>query len=201
MKNLIILFIMSLLCGCKVIDDPVDTGICESDKTKTMWEYFVNGQNGDWGLVTEAIEYAGVKNMFDGSDPDYKEITFFGPTALSIRKCLYENGLKTIYDLTPEEVKSMLISHLVSGKIMKNDCDFEVKGTNEGGKIVTSLTGKKLRVFRIKTPGQYGPETGPVLMGLHALESGFKANIASSDIELKNGVIHSLTYDYTWTEL
>ena len=201
MKKLILLITIASLSACKVIDDPVDTGICQSDKTKTMWEYFLSDTHGDWTIITEAIQYAGIKYIFDGSDSRYQQITFFGITDFSIKKFLYENQLQTIYDLTPEKCKTMLLSHIITEKRMKDSFGFEVKGTNDGGTILTTLSGKQLRIYRITTPGKYGPESGPVLMAIHALESGFKADIASANIEVKNGVVHALAYTYAWTEL
>lgn len=141
MKKLIILFIVPLLYCCTVLDDPIDTGSAESNVHQTMWEHLVNDTT--WQRVTGAIEHAGIKYMFDGSDPDYQEVTFFGVTNQSIIRFLIENELKDVSDLAPEKCKMMLLSHMVSGKIMKDDCEFEIKGTNEGGTVVTSLTGKK----------------------------------------------------------
>lgn len=201
MKNIIILLIISLFCSCKVIDDPIDTGICISNTDETMWEYFVKDTKNNWDSIIVAIEYADIKYMFDGSDPEYKELTFFGITNMSIQMFLYQNELNSIHDLTPEKCKSMLLSHIVPGKVMKDDCDFEVKGTNEGGSMLTSITGKKIRAYRIKSPGIYGPESGPQYLAIHAQETGFKADVASSDIEVKNGVVHSLSYSYVWAEL
>lgn len=199
MKKLIILFIVPLLYCCTVLDDPIDTGIAESNIDQTMWEHFVNDTA--WQQVTSAIEHAGIKYMFDGSDPDYQEVTFFGVTNQSIIRFLIENELKDVSDLAPEKCKMMLLSHMVTGKIMKDDCEFEIKGTNEGGTIVTSLTGKKIRIYRITTPGIHGPESGPQYLAIHALESGFKADVVSADNEFKNGVMHTLIDSYTWTEL
>lgn len=201
MKNTILYLILLSFCSCEVIDDPVDTGNFKSDKSKTLWEYFTGASPDNWELLVEAIEYAGIKHVFDGSDPNYKEITCFGVTNYSIEKFLYENGMRNISDLSPEACKAMVLSHLIPGKYLKNTFDFEVRGTNEGGSIFTTLTGKSLRIYRIKTPGPYGPESGPTLLGIHAPESGFKASVASEDIEVKNGVVHALAYDYIWNEL
>lgn len=199
MKNLIILFSVLLACSCKVIDDPIDTGICESNTDLTMWEYL--NRSRQWDSIVRAIEYAGIKTMFDGTDPQYRNITFLGTTNYCIIAFLIENGYESITDLTPKECKTMLLSHMISGKVMKNDCDYEVKGTNDGGTITTSLTGKKIRLYRIKTGGTYGPESGPQFLAIHALKSGFKADVVSADIEVKNGVVHSLSTSYVWTEL
>lgn len=147
------------------------------------------------------LVYRCLKYMFDGSAPEYQEITFFGLTNESINRFLIENGLTKVTDLTPEKCKTMLLSHMVSGKLMKDDCDFEIKGTNEGGTIVNSMSGEKIRVYRITTPGKNGPKSGPQLLALHTLESGFKADIISADNEFRNGVIHLLILEYTWTEL
>jgi len=64
-----------------------------------------------------------------------------------------------------------------------------------------TLTGKDLRVYRIKTDYMGIPDIGPEGLAIHALESGHIVRVASADIEMNNGMVHSLSYSYMWTEL
>ena len=65
----------SLLSSC---DDDYfhDSGLADGKHDCTMWEYFqTDGEN--WDSTMILIEHAGLKEVFDGTNPDYKEITFF----------------------------------------------------------------------------------------------------------------------------
>ena len=98
------------------------------------------------------FEYAGLTDIFEGTNPDYKEITFFGPTNMSIRKFFLEQTGEAIYhtirEIPVELVRDMILAYLVEGKKMKETFDYEVKGTLTGGAEVYSLNNVKLRVYR-----------------------------------------------------
>ncbi len=95
----------------------------------------------------------------------------------------------------------MLLSHVVPGRMMKTDFDYEVKGTLTGGTMVTTLSGVELRVYR--TRSEYGgvPDIGAEGLAIHAIISGQMASVASANIETRSGVVHSLSYTYQFTEL
>ena len=97
--------------------------------------------------------------------------------------------------------REMLLSHIIPGKIMKTGFDYEVKGTLTGGTMVTTLSGVELRVYRTKSSYGGVPDIGAEGLRIHAPVSGNIASIASADIEVTNGVVHSLDYTYQFTQL
>ena len=67
-----------------------DTGLAYGKHDCSMWEYFAK-DHADWDSVVMMIERAGLVNIFDGTHPQYKEITFFGITNLSVNQFLVKN--------------------------------------------------------------------------------------------------------------
>lgn len=207
MKQIFIILIGLLsLGGCEKYDI-IDTGKAKGVYEGSMWEYF-HTNHYDWDSVVVAIEHAGVRDIFEGTNPDYPEITFFGMTNWSVKHfimhTLDDNGnqqYSCIRDIPAEECRRMILSHVAKGKQMKDSFDFEIRNTLEGGTEVVSLVGHKLRVYRIRTDFGSLLGQGAVGLGVHGLESGQVAAVASSDIQTDNGVVHSLSYEYEWTEL
>ena len=156
MKGYIFLIgVFCILCSCE--DYYHDSGLANGKHDCTMWEYF-ESQPGDWDSTMILIEHAGLKDVFDGTNPDYKEITFFGVTNLSIEQLLvktidddWEPIYNRVKDIPVDLCRDMLLSHIIPGKMMKTGFDYEVKGTLTGGTMVTTLSGVELRVYRTKS--------------------------------------------------
>jgi len=169
-----------------------------------MMDYLRSDHN-NWDSIVVAIEYAGLTGIFEGTNPDYKEITFFGPTNMSIRKFFLEQTGEEIYqsirEIPVELVRNMILAYLVEGKKMKESFDYEIKGTLTGGTDVYSLNNVKLRVYRTQSEFNGIPDIGAEGLKIHAEVSGQMASIASADIETNNGVVHSLSNRFTWVEL
>lgn len=203
---LILMAIVSFLTGCSN-DYYHDSKLANGKHDCSIWEYMQNDPD-NWELVSVMIEKGGLKNIFDGSHPDYPQITFFGPTNYSVREFLlkHENDegeriYHSLNDVPAEVCRQMVLSHIVPKRMMKDEFDYEIKGTETGGTIVKTLTGIDLRVYRIKTPYHDIPDLGPEYLAIHALEKGYKVDIASADIECTNGVVHSLSNTYEMAEL
>lgn len=184
-----------------------DSGLANGKHDCSMWEY-LHTDGRDWDSTVVMIERAGLRSLFDGGDSENGEITFFGPTNYSIMQFLYktlddvgEVMYERIADIPVEMCRQMILSHVIRGKKMSTDFDFEVKGTLTGGSVETTLTGRQLRVYRVR--GEYNgiPDIGPEGLMIHALEGGHIAGVASSNIETTNGVVHSLSYTHQLTEL
>lgn len=60
---------------------------------------------------------------------------------------------------------------------------------------------QELRIFRAKSSYMGIADIGAESLGFHALVTGFLVGIASADIEMNNGVVHSLSYTYQFSEL
>ncbi|WP_018339514.1 fasciclin domain-containing protein [Butyricimonas synergistica] len=206
MKGYIFLIgVFCILCSCE--DYYHDSGLANGEHDCTMWEYF-ESQPGDWDSTMILIEHAGLKDVFDGTNPDYKEITFFGVTNLSIEQLLvktidddWEPVYNRVKDIPVDLCREMLLSHIIPGKMMKTGFDYEVKGTLTGGTMVTTLSGVELRVYRTKSSYGGVPDIGAEGLRIHASVSGNMASIASADIEVTNGVVHALDYTYQFTQL
>lgn len=202
MKYLIIIISVLSLSACEKYN-VINTGKANGVHDCTMWEYF-HTNHYDWDSVIVAVEHAGLTYLFDGPD----SLTFFGMTNFSIKHFLKhtldESGNREyncIKDIPADICKRMILSHVVQGKRMKDSFDYGVRNKNEGGTEVISLSGGKLRVFRTKEDYGDFTEKGAVTLGVHGLAAGVVVPVASSDIQVSNGVVHSLVYEYEWTEL
>lgn len=210
MKQMIYVVMLVASCcwmiGC---DDDYyhDSGLANGKHDCTVWEY-LHTDGRDWDSTVVMIERAGLESLFKGEDDENKEITFFGPTNYSIMQFLYktldENGEEKyarIADIPVGVCRQMILSHVIRGKKMSTDFDYEVKGTLTGGSVEESLTGKPLRVYRSRGSFHDVPDIGPEALSVHALGSGHIVMVASSNIEMTNGIVHSLSYTYELTEL
>ena len=200
---LLICITVTLLASCEK-DYQHDTGLADGYHACSMMEYLSSDHTNRASTVV-AVDSAGLTDIFEGTNPDYKEITFFGPTNMSIRKFFLEQTGETIYhsirEIPVELVRDMILAYLVEGKKMKETFDYEVKWTLTGGTEVYSLNNVKLRVYRTQSEFNGIPDIGAEGLKIHAEVSGQMASIASADIETNNGVVHSLSNRFTWVEL
>lgn len=207
MKYYIIFLLILLAFGACEKDNYHDSGVANGKFDGTMWEY-LQSDHKNWDSVVVAIRHAGLVDVFDGTNPEYKEITFFGITNLSIDQFLFktvdEDGNRlynSIQDIPADMCRRMILSYVIPKRMMKEEFDNEVKGTLTGGTVVKTLTGVDLRVFRRKSDYGSVADIGAESLYIHALESGHISRIASADITPNNGVVHSLSYTFQWTEL
>ena len=78
MKTILFICItVTLLASCEK-DYQNDTGLADGYHDCSMMDYLRSDHN-NWDSIVVAIEYAGLTGIFEGTNPDYKEITFFGP--------------------------------------------------------------------------------------------------------------------------
>ena len=184
-----------------------DSGLADGKHDCTVWEY-LQTDHYNWDSVIVMIEHAGLKDVFDGTNPEFKQITFFAPTNLSVNQFLFKTTGETgdmvyssVKDVPVELCRKMLLAHVLNRRMMKEDFDYEVKGTLTGGTMVTTIGGVELRVYRTRTPYNGIPDIGPESLFFHAVTSGHIAMVASADIDMMNGVVHSLSYTYEFTKL
>lgn len=210
MERIMILLLTAtaFMTGC-VDNNYHDTGLANGVYDGTVWEYMKAGSQ--WDSAVLIIERAGLTGIFDGTDPEYREgITFFGFTNFTVWRFMantLDKNRKRKYtrvsDMPVELCRRMTLDYVIKGKRMKDSFGYEIPGTLQGGTEVKTLSGVSLRVYRIKTPHPDTeiPDKGPEFLGIHALKSGHRAMIASSDNEADNGVVHSLPYTFLWSEL
>ena len=56
-------------------------------------------------------------------------------------------------------------------------------------------------MFRAKSSYMGIADIGAESLGIHALVNGYIVGIASADIEMNNGIVHSLSYTYQFSVL
>ena len=210
MKKLIYLCLSVLIMHSCDNDYYHDSGLAKGVHDCSLMEYMENTGNNNWDSAVVAIRYTGLEDVFNGTDPQYKEgITFFGFTNYSVfqflEKTVDAEGNRlyhSIRDIPVDVCRKMVLCHVIRGKVVMQDVDYEIKGTLEGGTDCETLTGITLRVYRIKMPSANGtPDTGADKLAIHARVSGHMATVASCNIQTQNGIVHSLRSDYQWTEL
>lgn len=194
----VVLFVSVISCQTKWNFE--NTGFVDGHFDGTMYEY-LQSNHYDWDSTVLLIERAGLEDLFNGNDPEYKEITFLGPTNHSIRKWMRNNGVKSLNTIEPEKCKEMILRHVIKGKYMRKDIPAGKRGENaqqqgEGGQVYTSVGGAKLWLFTFQEEYSGVIGTGAVNIYLFSLDKLANIDIASSDIEPNNGVVHSLSYEF-----
>lgn len=70
--------ILAGLSACDTKQDWFDSGISSPYHDCSIMEY-LQKDTANWKLTVELIERAELTQLFEGKDPNYKEITFFAP--------------------------------------------------------------------------------------------------------------------------
>ena len=101
-----------------------------------------------------------------------------------------------------EKCKKLILSHLVKGKYEVADIPLGTSDDNESGIIFTGAAENTFRVFSFRETFNGVPETGAIRL---YIRSGFNyttsIDVASTDIEPMNGIVHSLAYGFTLGQL
>lgn len=193
-----------------------DGGLANGKFEGSLWEY-LHSRSYDWDSTVIMIEHAGMKDYFDGTL--YGEVTFFGVTNQSIARYILDHDSDTAVIRKGEqwnEVRGMdaaECAHMLKQLIIPNQRmmmeDFprgrwdQAIGENNsiyyiatGGKEIECVEGK-LFCWTYQDDYNQVPEKGAV--HLHFIPVGqvyAGEQIASSNIETDNGVVHSLSYDF-----
>lgn len=215
MKQVILLgLLITMFIGCTKYNS-IDTGLAQKKYPGNMYEYF-QSDSYNWDSLLVFIEYTGLKEYFTGEKTGYEEITFFGPTNLSIRRAIWgkrswgANGWEYEHTSVKEFVEDkgiaycqeLILRHIVKGKYEVKDIPRGTDADSESGIIFTSAFGSTFRVFSFRTPYSDTPDTGPVVLYVKGgVNMKTSIDVASTDIEPTNGIVHSLAYGFTWGEL
>ncbi|MEQ2976543.1 fasciclin domain-containing protein [Butyricimonas faecihominis] len=204
MKNISLVLTIAALMACCDKDNYIDSGTHAQKHDCTVWEYFQT-DHANWDSLIVMIKHAGMIEYFDATNKD--EITIFAPTNHSINQYLFQtldnNGercYEKVADLPANECREMLLSYMIHGKKFLQDFDYEVKGTQTGGTMVQALSGIDLRVYRITSTFYDIPDLGAEKLAFQAPE-GYIGTVASCNIEMNNGVVHSLDATCMFTKL
>lgn len=192
---------LALVFGCVACTDEnfIDTGNASGVYDGSVMQYLRHHPQ-NWDSTVVVIEWAGLTQLFEGKDPEYPEITFFGPTNLSIIRYMLDNDIERIKDVEPEVWKNMMLRYVIVGKHKREEVS---KGDSKtGGDSFVTLGGNQLRIYRVLAPYKETPEAGPAELWVHSFETGYSVvQVASADIEPNNGIVHSLMYAFTFGKL
>lgn len=220
MKNILILliFIMSIsLCSC-VKNGYIDTGLANGKHDCTIWEYLNKDDylsNYNWDSTVLVIEKAGLADYFDNPNAD---ITFFGPTSLSIMKYMYEDPDKTNYvteiryeriaDIPADVCRELIMRYVVKGKYKVQDFKkgepLDGRYYGKDGEFMATEGGNEIWTCKwTKSYFENGIEltSGETILLLSSKEYKYDITINSSDIEPNNGIVHSLTYGHVFGKI
>lgn len=210
MKKIVYMGILAgmllLLFGSCSKDNFIKTGLSNGKYDGNMLEYMrAPGHSYDWDSTVLLIERAGLVDLFEGKT--YEQITFFGPTNHSIRRWMIRKAYTRIQDLDPTLCREILLRHVIVGKYMREEIPLG-KGSvdvnnpiGEGGAVFTTLEGNRIWAYTFRDAWNKVPETGALSLYMTSVDKKKKINIASTDIEPNNGVVHSLHYDFTLEEM
>ena len=120
--------------------------------------------------------------------------------------------MKRVADLDPEWCRETLLKHIVKGKVYRDDVTAgksggsgpgEMGGTivGEGGDILETLMGTKIWVYSFRDSYSGIDDLGANELFLKSFEQGILLEVASTDIEPDNCVVHALSYAYTLGEI
>ena len=141
-----------------------------------------------------------IVRLFEGKDPEHKEITFFGITNHSIRRHLLESGYQRVADLDPEWCREMLLRHVIDGKLYRKDIPYgepTLYGTpGTGGSYFDYLGRYANMVFIMKQEKNGVVEHAAKPIYISFMNSQPIFAIASGDIEPDNCLVHALEYNF-----
>ena len=196
MNKIFIILLMVFIGPACTKENFIDTGKASGIFDGNILEYMKNDPY-NWDSTVVVIEWAGLTSLFEGKDAQYPEITFFGPTRLSIPRYMLNNGIERIKDVEPEVWKEMMLRYVIPGKHMKDS--FAVGDIDDGGDEFTAIAGNRIRVYRKLNPYKDTPDVGAATLHIQSIDTGYSiVMIASADIEPDNGAVHSLVYGFTF---
>ena len=219
MKQIVLLgLLVSSFVGCTKYN-AVDTGLAQKKFPGNMYEY-LHSDSYNWDSLLMFIDYLGLEEYFTGKKAGYEEITFFGPTNHSIRRKIYDkftwsptwqkvyvyHSVKEFIEGEGEEYcRQLILSHIVKGKYEVKDIPRGTDDDEESGpfsiKNLTKFPGEEYLVMMensFQEPYEKTPKAGPVVLYVRGGKSmNNKIDVASTDIEPTNGIVHSLAYAFT----
>ena len=193
--------VAGVFTSCDPKQDVWDSGISSPYHDCSIMEY-LRGDEYNWELTVELIEHAGLTELFEGKDPDYPEITFWGFPSYSVLRYLYDNNLESVSEIDVETSRELVMMHVTKGKVLKEDIAYRDKEyyiydeEQTGGTDLYTLTGSHLKVYIDTSDYMFVPDGGSETMYLYSFTAETMVPLASPDIQPTNGVVHSLNYNY-----
>lgn len=208
MKKILYLALVLIAFGSCTKKNYIDTGLANGKHNCTMLDY-MRQDHYNFDSTVLVIERAGLEDYFDGTKNGMEQITFFAPTSFSIMRFMYNNPMnpsaplyERVEDIPVEICREYILKHLVPSKMMRTDFNYRDISKEEivGYSNIESVEGSTLHVY-IEKEIEFGmKDTGPDHIFLFSDTYGI-IKIASGDIEFTNGVMHSMDYNYVFTEI
>lgn len=202
MRKMIYIITLVLLASCTK-NNFIDTGISNGrHEGKNILEYMA-AHSYDWDSTILMIRHAGAEmiRLFEGEDPAHKEITFFGPTNHSIRRFLLERGYKRVTEIDADWCRSILLQHVVDGKIYRKDIPQGQAGlygtVGTGGTFFNTLAATRIWVYVDLQEAGGIVENAAKPIYINFTKANKLVAVASGDIEPDNGIVHALEYSFT----
>ena len=180
-----------VLASCGTDYGFIDTGLAKTHEDKTMYEYFQTDTY-NWSLVKQMIDKAGLKPMFNGEDPNYKEIMFLGPVNNTVRRWMWDNKYREVEEVDAELCKKIILRYVFNKVYGREDVPEKKSETGDGGVNLVAVGNNPVWLYSMKTPFMENPNVLITSLELIMSDNGQKAYIASSELKVKNGMIHSL---------
>ena len=133
-------------------------------------------------------------DLFQGKQAGYEKITFFGPTNLSILRWMIEQGYNAVREIPEATCRELILRHIVAGIHWRDDIP-------RGEQVLGETQGTKFWVYSFQDTYHDIPDVGPVYLYVTSFDTRTQIDVASTDIETDNGVVHSLNYSYTFGQL
>ena len=202
MRNrLIILAVFALSVMSCTKQKVIDTGTYSGVFDMSMMDY-LRTDDYNWKYTVEAIEHAGLTEMFENDD-----ITFFGIKSHSIERYIYRNDKSknpSIKNLPAEEIRAMLLKYVYKDVVRKEDIAFRNKEyeifdpAQDGGTKLELMGGNIFTVYLETTPYAGVPDAGAIVMMGYSIIAGGDVVISTPNLTTNNGVVHALDYNLTF---
>ena len=169
--------------ACDTKQDWFDSGISSPYHDCSIMEY-LQKDTANWKLTVELIERAELTDLFEGKDPNYKEITFFAPPSLSILRYVWDKASgkeqfpgepdrwraltedeknhpeHLVQALDKDWCREMVLRHVIKGKHLKDEIafrnrDYEIEAEEQTAETNCGLTWKKQIMVELRMPEQF----------------------------------------------
>lgn len=202
MKNRLIILVALILSTISCTkQEVIYTGTYNGVFDMSMMDY-LRTDDYNWKFTVEAIEHAGLTEMFEKDS-----ITFFGIKSHSIERYIIFNDKKKITDFPVDEIKGLLLKYVHIGIVPKESIRFRNKNflisdpEQDGGTEIGFIPGNKLLVYLEKTPYGGVPDAGAIKMQSYSNEVGSAIVISTPNLITNNGIVHALDYNNTFGEI
>lgn len=201
--NRIYIIALVLLLGSCTKENFIDTGISNGIYDCTMYE-FLQQDSYNWDSTVLIIKRAKLEDHFDGTNPNFTNITFWGPNNHSIRRYIIENSYKCVNDIPVKDCRDLLLRHISRKKYLKEDIAMSpanITGEITGGTIITCEGGNQVHAYNRQEPYGGVAEAGPINLRLFSLVYKRTVPMATPNLQTNTGVIHALNGTYTFGEI